>query len=220
MNILEKLNIETEHPKLYERAVTHTSYAHEHGCESYERLEFLGDAILELTMTDYLFLNFKYSEGEMTKYRQQYVCEDALYEYSMMLGLNECLRLGNGEKEHGGKYKKAMVADIYEAVVAAIYLDKGYDAAKKFIYETAIPHLKNHEFEFIRNYKSELQELVQTDRRSVSYEIINEEGPAHDKTFTAIVKIDDIKYGEGTAKSKKDAEQMAAKDALNKGVMK
>ena len=192
MNILEKLNIKTEHPKLYERAVTHTSYAHEHGCESYERLEFLGDAILELTMTDYLFLNFKYSEGEMTKFRQQYVCEDALYEYSMMLGLNECLRLGNGEKEHGGKYKKAMVADIYEAVVAAIYLDKGYDAAKKFIYETAIPHLKNHEFEFIRNYKSELQELVQTDRRSVSYEIINEEGPAHDKTFTAIVKIDDI----------------------------
>lgn len=220
MNILEKLNIETEHPKLYERAVTHTSYAHEHGCESYERLEFLGDAILELTMTDYLFLNFKYSEGEMTKYRQQYVCEDALYEYSMMLGLNECLRLGNGEKEHGGKYKKAMVADIYEAVVAAIYLDKGFDEAKKFIYETAIPHLKNNEFDFIRNYKSELQELVQTDRRSVTYEIINEEGPAHDRTFTAIVKIDDIKYGEGTSKSKKDAEQMAAKDALNKGVMK
>ena len=138
----------------------------------------------------------------------------------MMLGLNECLRLGNGEKEHGGKFKKAMVADIYEAVVAAIYLDKGFDEAKKFIYETAIPHLKNNEFDFIRNYKSELQELVQTDKRSVSYEIINEEGPAHDRTFTAIVKIDGIKYGEGTSKSKKDAEQMAAKDALNKGVMK
>lgn len=218
MKILNKLNITTDNIKLYETALTHTSYANEHGCISYERLEYLGDAVLELVISEYLYLNFDYKEGEMTKLRAHYVCEDALYEYSLNLGLNEELRLGNGEEINGGKYRKAIVADIYEAFIGAIFLDKGFDDAKKFIYDSAIPFVKNNSFEFIKDYKSELQELVQTDKRSLEYKIIKEEGPAHDKKFTAVVKIDNILYGTGVSHSKKEAEQEAAKDALRKSV--
>jgi len=216
MNILDKLNIKTNNNKLYLTALTHTSYANEHGCESYERLEYLGDAVLELVMSDYLYNNFDYDEGKMTKLRAHYVCEDALYEYSIKLGLNEDLRLGNGEEQSGGKYRKTIVADIYEAFIGALYLDKGFDEASKFIMMSAIPYVKEKGLKYIEDYKSELQEYVQTDKRSLKYEIINEEGPAHLKEFTAIVKIDDIIYGKGIAHSKKDAEQLAAKDALEK----
>ncbi len=218
MKILDNLNIKTDNINLYERALTHTSYANEHNCESYERLEYLGDAVLELVMSEYLFNHMDKNEGELTKYRAHYVCEDALYEYSIKLGLNDELKLGKGEETSGGKFKKAIVADIYEAFIGALFLDKGFESAKKFIYDSAIPFVENNSFEFIHNYKSELQELVQTDKRSLNYEIIKEEGPAHDRTYTSIVKIDDVIYGEGTAHSKKDAEQMAAKDALNKSV--
>lgn len=216
MKILDKLNIKTDNIKLYKTALTHTSFANEHGCESYERLEYLGDAVLELVMSDYLYNNFDYDEGKMTKLRAHYVCEDALYEYSMKLGLNEDLRLGNGEEQSGGKYRKAIVADIYEAFIGAIYLDKGFEEASKFIMMSAIPYVKEDALDFIEDYKSELQEYVQTDKRSLKYEIINEEGPAHLKEFTAVVKIDNIIYGKGTSHSKKEAEQLAAKDALEK----
>ncbi|MBE6159999.1 MAG: ribonuclease III [Lactobacillales bacterium] len=218
MEILNKLDIKTSNEKLYQTALTHTSYANEHGLESYERLEYLGDAVLELVMSEYLYTNGNYKEGEMTKLRAHYVCEDALYEYSINLGLNEDLRLGNGELQSGGKYRKAIVADIYEAFIGAIFLDQGFIKAKEFIYESAIPYVENNSFEFIKDYKSELQELVQTDKRSLEYSIINEEGPAHNKTFTAVVKIDNILYGTGISHSKKDAEQLAAKDALLKSV--
>lgn len=218
MEILEKLKIETNNEKIYKTALTHTSYANEHGCESYERLEYLGDAVLELVMSEYLYLNFNYKEGEMTKLRAHYVCEDANYEYALKLGLNNEIRLGNGEEANGGKYRKAIVADIYEAFIGAIFLDKGFKEAKEFIYKSAIPFVENNSFEFIKDYKSELQELVQTDKRSLEYKIVNEEGPAHNKKFTAVVKIDNILYGTGTSHSKKEAEQLAAKDALLKSV--
>ncbi len=216
MEILEKLNIKPNDIKLYETALTHTSFANENNCESYERLEYLGDSILEFVMSDYLYRNFNYAEGEMTKLRSHYVCEDALYQYSLNIKLNEDLRLGKGEAQSGGMYRKAIVADIYEAFIGAIYLDQGIEAAKKFIHDTAIPFVKNNSFDFIVDYKSQLQEYVQTDKRSLKYEIVDESGPAHDKTFVAIVKIDDIIYGTGTAHTKKYAEQLAAKDALLK----
>ncbi len=216
MNILEKFNINPNDEAIYKTALTHTSFANEHGCESYERLEYLGDSILEFIMSDYLYRNFDYQEGKMTKLRSHYVCEDALYQYSLAIKLNEELRLGNGEAQSGGMYRKAIVADIYEAFIGAIYLDQGIEKAKEFIYETAIPFVKNNSFDFIVDYKSQLQEYVQTDKRSLKYEIIKESGPAHDKTFVAIVKIDDIIYGKGTAHTKKYAEQLAAKDALLK----
>ena len=218
MNYLEKFDIKTANPEIYETAFTHTSFANEEKTESYERLEYLGDAVLELVMSEYLYVNTTNAEGEMTKLRSHYVCESALYEYSIKLGLNEYLKLGHGEEANGGKFRKAIVADIYEAFIGALFLDQGIEKAKEFIYMSAIPYLKTGKLNFFDDYKSKLQELIQTDKRSLEYLITNEEGPAHDKTFTAVVKVDDIVYGTGTAHSKKEAEQEAAKSALEKSV--
>jgi len=167
-------------------------------------------------MSEYLYNNTDYEEGIMTKTRAKYVCEDALYEYSLKLGLNNYLRLGIGEEENGGRLRKTIVADIFEAFTGAIFLDKGFDTAKKFIYENVIPMIENNEVNFDTDYKSTLQELIQTDKRSLEYIVVEETGPAHNKTFKVVVKVDDIIYGEGTAHSKKEAEQMAACDALKK----
>lgn len=218
MKILDEMGIKPNNEELFRTAFTHTSYANENNVESYERLEYLGDAVLELVMSEYLYNNTNYDEGKMTKVRAHYVCENALYEYSLSQNLNENLLLGHGEELSGGKFRKAIVADIYEAFVGALFLDQGIDVAKMFIYRTAIPYVKENDNFYFDDYKSELQELVQTDKRSLEYEIINEEGPAHNKTFTAQVKIDNIIYGTGIAHSKKEAEQMAAKNAIEKSV--
>ncbi len=216
MEILKKFKIETNNESLYERAFTHTSYANETNKVSYERLEFLGDAVLELIISEYLYKNTEQEEGEMTKLRSHYVCETALYEYSIRLGLNEALLLGKGEEESGGKFRKAIVADIFESFLGAMFLDKGLETVKKFIYDNVIPLIEGHKIDSFSDYKSVLQELVQTDKRSLEYFVVNEEGPSHNKTFTVDVKIDNILYGRGTAHSKKEAEQEAAKDALKK----
>lgn len=216
MKILEEFGITPNKIKLYEQALTHTSYANEHNCPSYERLEYLGDAVLELVMSTYLFKNTTYPEGRMTKLRASYVCENALYEYSLKLGLNEYIRLGHGESENGGRMRKAIVADTFEAFIAAMYLDQGLDVVNNFIKHYIIPLIEKKELNFEQDYKSILQEFVQTDKRTLNYVVVDESGPAHDKTFTIIVKIDDIIYGKGTAHSKKEAEQLAAKNALEK----
>lgn len=216
MDILKKFNIKSDNIDLYLQAFTHTSYANENGCISYERLEYLGDAIFDFLIGEYLYLNTDYKEGQMTKVRAQYVCEDALFMYSNYLGFNECLRLGIGEEETGGRKKKAIIADIFESFLGAMYLDLGFDFVKSFVYEYVIPLILNSEFEFLCDYKSRLQEYVQTDKRTLSYVVIKEEGPSHDKTFTINVMINDIIYGTGVAKTKKEAEQNAAKDALLK----
>ena len=215
MEILKKLEIPYKNTTLYKRALTHTSFANEHNTESYERLEYLGDAILEFIMSEYLYKNSDYKEGKMTKLRSHYVCESALYEYSLLLGLNEYIGFGNGQISNG-KYCKAIVADVFESFIAAMYLDIGITEVKKFIYKHVIPLIENNSLDFFTDYKSILQELVQTDKRSLNYEIVNETGPAHEKEFTVVVKIDDIIYGSGIAGSKKEAEQLAAKDALKK----
>ena len=216
MEILKKLNIPFTNLKYYEQAFTHTSYANEFNTVSYERLEYLGDAVLELIISEYLYKTTDEPEGKMTKLRSSYVCENALYEYSCLLGLNEEIKLGHGESERDGKHNKTIVADIFESFIGAVFLDCGFEVVKKFIYDNIIPLIENNSIDFIEDYKSVLQELVQTDRKSLTYEVVDEYGPAHDKTFTIIVKIDNIVYGEGTAHSKKEAEQLAAKSALKK----
>lgn len=216
MELLDKLEIPYKNEDLYETALTHTSYANENHVKSYERLEYLGDAVLELVISDYLYKNTDLVEGKMTKVRSNYVCENANFEYSKRLGLNEYLKLGHGEEESGGKNRKAIVADIFESFLGAMYLDLGFDEVKKFIYKHIIPLIEDKTIDFFDDYKSVLQELVQTDKKSLEYVIINEEGPAHDKTFTVEVRIDDIVYGKGIAHSKKEAEQIAARDALKK----
>ena len=196
MEILKKLEIPYKDTSLYLRALTHTSFANENGVKSYERLEYLGDAILELIMSEYLYKNTDYKEGKMTKLRSHYVCENALYEYSLLLGLNDYIRFGKGQLTDG-KYCKAIVADVFESFIAAMYLDIGLEEVKKFIYKYVIPLIEKNELDFFNDYKSILQELVQTDKRSLIYEIINETGPAHNKEFTVVVKIDEIIYGKG-----------------------
>jgi len=220
MNFFKHVGLVPKNIEYYNIAFTHTSYSNEHKLSySYERLEFLGDAILELVITDYFYKNTTYKEGEMTKLRASYVCENALYEYAKEIELNEYIKVGHGEKKSGGQSKKVIMADVFEAVIGAIYLDLGYDKAKMFIEKIVLPHVKNHENnEFLRDYKSELQEMVQTNKKSVSYEVVNEEGPAHNKLFEVVVKVEGIIYGKAKAKSKKEAEQMAAKVALEKQV--
>lgn len=216
MEILEKLEITPKRESLFVRAFTHTSYANENKTESYERLEYLGDAVLEFIMSEYLYKNTEKKEGEMTKLRAHYVCENALYEYAIRIGLNEYILLGKGEEESGGRNRKAIVADVFESFIAALFLDQGIDVVKNFIYKHIIPMIEKKEIDFFSDYKSVLQELVQTDKRSLEYIVINEEGPSHNKTFTVNVVIDNIIYGTGIAHSKKEAEQEAAKDALKK----
>ena len=220
MNLVEleqKIKYEFKNKELLKKALTHTSYAYERGVESNEKLEFLGDSILEFVSSEYLYLNFpKLKEGEMTKIRASYVCENALNEYSLALGLNNYIKVGHGEEKEGGKYKKAIMADIFEARIGAIYVDLGYATARKVVLNIMVPYIEDPNITFFSDYKSTLQEYVQTYQKSLTYSTIKEEGPAHDKLFTVEVMIDDIVYGTGVGTSKKEAEQEAAKNAIKK----
>ena len=215
--LFERLKIKPKNTELYKTAFSHSSYANEHKAkQDYERLEFLGDAVVDLVVADYLYSNKKENEGEMTKVRASYVCENALYEYSMSLGLNNYIKVGHGEEKEGGKFKKAIVADIFEALVGAIYVDLGYATARKTVLSIIVPYIEDPNITFFSDYKSALQEYVQTTQKSLHYELIKEEGPAHNRSFTVQVIIDDIVYGTGVSGSKKEAEQEAAKVALGK----
>lgn len=215
--LFEKLEIAPNNKSLYEQAFIHTSYAYEHELDySYETLEFLGDTIVDLVVSDYLYRTKKFEEGEMTKIRASYVCESALYEYATDLGFSQYVKLGNGEVNTGGSHKKAILADVFEAFVAAMYLDLGFEKTKDVALKIMIPYIENENVMFFSDYKSELQEVVQDLQKSLTYDLINEEGPAHDKKFKMSVKIDNIVYGEGEGHTKKEAEQEAAKSALQK----
>ena len=215
--LFEQLKISPKNLTLYANAFSHSSYANEHKAKNdYERLEFLGDAVLDLVIADYLYSNHSEKEGEMTKIRASYVCENALYEYSINLGLNEYIKVGHGEEKEGGKYKKAIVADIFEAFIGAIYVDLGYATARKVVLNIIVPYIEDPNVTFFSDYKSSLQEYVQTYQKSLTYNLVKEEGPAHEKSFTVEVIIDDIDYGTGVGTSKKEAEQEAAKSALEK----
>lgn len=193
-------------------AFTHSSYANEHKAVDYERLEFLGDAVLELVTSEYFYLNTNLKEGEMSKKRASFVCEHALATYSKEIGLNKYIRVGHGQQNN---INDTIIADVFESTLGSIYLDCGFAVAKKYAEEIIIPYIKKG-VSFLGDYKSLLQELVQTDKESLSYVVAGEEGPSHDKTFTVNVTIDGIVYGTGIGKSKKEAEQKAAFDAYQK----
>ncbi len=214
MDILKKLNIKTNNEKIYLQALTHTSYSNEHeNCESYERLEFLGDAVLEVIISDYLFKEENLEEGIMTKMRASYVCEEACATYSRELKFTNLIRLGSGEIEAN----ETILADVFESFVGATYLDQGFDFTKNMVLKIITKYISKG-IDFLHDYKSELQELVQTVKKSVVYEIIDEKGPAHDRIFTCQVKVDNLVMGVGKGSSKKQAEQEAAKVALSKQV--
>lgn len=215
--LLERLKIKPKNKKLYETAFQHSSYVYENHLKAdYERLEFLGDAVLDLVLADYLYNNAHESEGDMTKVRASYVCENANYQYAIDLHLSDYIKVGHGEEESGGRFKKVIMADIFEALMGAIYIDQGYAKARQVILHIVVPYIKNPDVTFFEDYKSALQEAVQTDQKSISYELVKEEGPAHNRTFTTEVKVDDVSYGVGVAGSKKESEQEAARIALSK----
>lgn len=217
MKLLEKYNINTDNMEIYDTAFSHSSYCNENNIkEDYQRLEFLGDKVLDLIMSDYLYHQTSFEEGKMTKIRSMYVCENALYEYALLLDFPEYVKVGKGEEQSGGKKRKAILADMFESFLGAVYLDQGYLKAKEIVYDVVIPFIQKTPEIFFMDYKSKLQELVQTDKKSVDYILVKEEGPSHDRTFTINVVVEGIVLGTGIAKTKKDAEQAAAKEALDK----
>ena len=204
---------------LLKNALVHSSYANEvrGNTHSNERLEFLGDSVLSIIVADHLFSNYpNMPEGELTKLRASLVCEKSLCVFSRELGLGEYLLLGKGEDKNGGRERDSILADAFEAVLAAIYIDGGMDAAKKHIFNTVLRDLERHTDEnSFKDYKTVLQEIIQRNpEETVSYTLIDETGPDHDKIFTVEVHLNSNVIGRGCGKSKKQAEQMAAQQAL------
>lgn len=210
-NIYKNYGIVIENEKLLEIALTHSSFANEHNVESYERLEYLGDATLEIVCSEYLYKNTTLEEGQMSRLRSLYVCENALYEYSKDINLSKYIKLGNGINQAN----KTIIADVFEATMAVIYLEKGLDGVRTIFNNLIVPYIERKE-DFLMDYKTLLQESVQTVRKSVTYNLIDESGPAHHKTFKVEVVIDGLVYGVGVGLSKKEAEQNAAKEAYMK----
>jgi ribonuclease-3 len=220
--IVEGFGFEVNDINLYILAMTHQSYANENQSLSNERLEYLGDAILDFLVADFLYHKFPdLPEGKLTKIRAKYVCAPANSKYAINIGLNACLLLGKGETEQGGSTKQSLLGDLFEAFLGAVYLDSGLDSVKKILEIVIFPLIENPEGSFFVDYKSQLQEYIQSEsRKGLEYQLVKEIGPAHDKTFTVNVFHDQIKLGTGVGKSKKEAEQNAASNAIEKLALK
>lgn len=220
-SILRNLKITPKNQDIYFQAFTHPSYANEARVPNNERLEFLGDAILEFLVTEFLYRNFPdMPEGEMSKLRSKYVCTKANAEYANELALESALLLGKGEKEHGGRSKQSVLANLFEAFLGAVYLDTGLKEVKGILSIYVFPKILDPKQEFFYDYKSRLQEYIQAEsRRGVEYVLESEHGPSHEKTFKVSVYHEHIKLGTGIGKSKKEAEQRAAEDAIEKLVL-
>lgn len=219
---LDAKEIPYDNKELIEVALTHSSYVNEHKhaqCDN-ERLEFMGDAVLQIWTSKKLFLlKPPLDEGKMTTLRAQLVCEEALAAYNRKLGLAAYLKLGVGEEKTGGRNRDSILADMFEALLGAIYLDQGLAPINTLLEEVITPTIRSPKSERVIDYKTKLQEYVQSDsRKTVHYEVVNVTGPSNKPLFEVIVKLEDITLGKGTGYSKKRAEQQAAKDAFEKMV--
>ena len=204
---------------LLENALTHSSYANENkqkGEASNERLEFLGDSVLGMVVADHLFRSHPdMPEGELTRTRAALVCEESLVEVARKLELGQYLKLGRGEDAGGGRKRPSIQADAVEAVIAAVYLDGGIGSPRKFITSFILPNNEREQEGGIRDYKTALQELVQRESGQVlSYRLTGESGPDHAKVFRVEVDLNGTPAGKGEGRSKKEAEQSAAKAAI------
>ena len=220
LDFLQKENIPFNNISLYKEAFTHASYANEahRKRKHYERLEFMGDAVLQLYVSEFLFKQFPdVPEGTLTQLRSKLVREESLARFARELGLGELLYLGVGEEKSGGRDRDSVLANVFESFVGAIYLDCGKDRVLNILEETIYKHVNDLDYDDITDYKTTLQELIQADqRKTVTYELISASGPANAPEFEMAVVMDDMKLGIGKGTSKKKAEQQAAKDALNK----
>lgn len=207
---------------LLETALTHSSYANQHKNMDYnEKLEFLGDAVLQLAVTEYIYRQFPgKTEGELTKLRALIVCEASLHQVAVDWNLGRYIRMSKGEELTGGRNRAALLADGVEAVIAAVYLDQGMETAKNFVVSNFMDIIDMaNKNEIVLDYKTSLQEILQENGEiEIKYELIKYEGPPHRRKFYSKVVIDNITMGKGEGYSKKESEQLAAKDALAKYV--
>ena len=203
---------------LLEEALSHSSYANEKNSKSYERLEFLGDSILSFVISEYLVEKFNIKEGELSKIRARIVCEHALEMACNNAGLVPLIHLSRGEELTGGRGRASIIADVFEAVIAAIYKDGGIQPAKKFIFDNMtdiIPLAVSGKVN--EDYKTALQEIVQANGKTAAYHVVSEEGPEHNKIFTIELCINGERVSQGTGRNKKEAEQNAAKNYIQQG---
>lgn len=217
---MDKIGYQFRNIVLYRKAMTHSSYANEHRerhLQHNERLEFLGDSVLGFVTADYLFCQYpELPEGELTKLRAAVVCEQALYEVAMELGIDREIRLGHGEETGGGRQRPSILADATEALLGAIYLDGGIEPARKFVLDF-VPRKAEEARRggAFKDYKTMLQEIVQKSKQeTLEYRLAGASGPDHDKQFTMELLLNSNVFASGTGRSKKEAEQMAAKQAL------
>lgn len=215
----EAIGVRFRDESVLRQAFTHSSYVNEQRgkrIQDNERLEFLGDAVLELTVSQFLYKTFpKMSEGEMTKLRAAIVCEPSLVKFAELLRFGDLVLLGKGEELTGGRQRPALLADVFEAFIGALYLDQGLEAVFSFMEKYVYPRIDKGEFTLVTDFKSQLQEYVQQDNLGeIHYRIVQEKGPAHNREFVSEVLLNNRSLGVGTGRSKKEAEQQAAARAL------
>ena len=218
-----RFEIEFADQDLLETAFTHTSYANEHRLlkiSHNERLEFLGDAVLQLLISEYLYKKYpKKPEGDLSKLRAMIVREERLAGFARDCQFDEFIKLGKGEEKSGGRHRDTILGDAFEAFLGALLLDKDVATVKNFIYTVMIPKVETGDFEMITDYKTHLQELLQVNGDvDICYQVTSETGPAHDKIFEVEVLVEGTSIGKGQGRSKKLAEQEAAKNAVEKGL--
>lgn len=214
----QKINYTFKNKNLLYEALSHSSFANESkkGTKSNERLEFLGDSVLSIVVAEYLFTHFKHlPEGELTKIRASLVCESALFEFAKKIDLGNFIMVGRGEEHSGGRERPSIVSDAFEAVIAAVYLDGGMDCAKKYILGFMPDDIDRKRSSALHDYKTILQEIIQRNpEEKVEYVLKDQIGPDHDRKFVIQVYLNSNVIGQGEGHSKKQAEQMAAKEAL------
>lgn len=214
----EKINYKFKNEKLLYEALSHSSFANENKKQrnSNERLEFLGDSVLSIVVSDYIFEHFKHlPEGELTKLRASLVCEKSLFDFSKKINLGEYIFLGKGEELTGGRTRPSIISDAFEAVIAAIYLDGGMDSVSKYILSFIPNDISPKGSNSFHDFKTMLQEIIQRNpEEKIEYYLKSESGPDHDKNFTVQVLLNNNVIGEGSGHSKKSAEQAAAREAL------
>ena len=217
MEIFDKFDIETDNEELYEIAFTHSSFATKHNLDyNYERLEYLGDSVLNLLVSEYLYKKYpQYEEGKLTKLRANYVCQNALIFYTHELGLQNYIKVSAEESNLSHNEILSITADIFESFLGAIFLDQGFLSAKRFVAKSVFEYIDEEKI-FFADYKSTIKEYGDANDLIIEYKVLEEYGVPHNKTFIIAIYIDGDELGIGKGKNKKEAEQSAAKIAIEK----